>query len=141
MIDDSQIIIQDTNRCIRCHRCVSMCENIQSIGALKTDGDGFNAVVFPAEEKGLSATKLCELWTMYRSLPHRGLRAQDDTDRVFAALADPDKFVVAQTAPSVRFALGEAFDFLLALMLKGGWQQHCGSWDLTKYLTPNSARI
>ena len=96
-----------------------MCENIQSIGALKTDGDGFNAVVFPAEEKGLSATNCVNCGQCIEACPTGALRAQDDTDRVFAALADPDKFVVAQTAPSVRVALGEAFDFPLGVDVEG----------------------
>ncbi|MBE6537091.1 MAG: ferredoxin, partial [Ruminococcaceae bacterium] len=44
---------------------------------------------------------------------------RDDTDKVWAALSDPTKHVVVQTAPSIRATLGECFDMPIGTNVEG----------------------
>lgn len=118
-IDESSIIVRDTNKCIRCKRCVAVCENIQGIGAIQAKGEGLSAVVGPVSEEGLCATNCVNCGQCITVCPVGALREQDHTEALMKALADPEKFVVVQTAPAVRAALGEGFEFPLGVDVEG----------------------
>ena len=57
--------------------------------------------------------------SVYCCLSDRRADRKDYTDQVFEAIADPDKFVVVQTAPSVRAALGEEFGYPMGTNVEG----------------------
>ena len=109
-VDDSAIIVRDANKCIRCRRCVSVCENVQGVGAIQAVGEGLEAVVGPVSAGGLNDTKCVNCGQCVAVCPVGALRERDNTDQVLDVLADPSKFVVAQVAPAVRAALGEAIE-------------------------------
>ncbi|GMQ60172.1 NADH-dependent [FeFe] hydrogenase, group A6 [Vallitalea sediminicola] len=107
--DYSPAIIRDMDKCIMCRRCETMCNEVQTVGALSGINRGFDAVVSPAFESPLSETVCTHCGQCVAVCPVGALTENDHTWKVVEALADPDKFVVVQTAPAVRVAIGEEF--------------------------------
>jgi len=107
--DFSPSIVRDPNKCVLCRRCVSMCKNIQGVAAIDTNERGFRTVVSPAFNKSLNEVPCTMCGQCINVCPVGALREKDDTDKVWHALENPDLFVIAQTAPAVRVALGEEF--------------------------------
>ena len=105
----SPSIVRDNNKCILCRRCVNMCKNIQTVGAIDTMERGFKTKVACAFDKSLGEVSCVNCGQCIAVCPVGALREKDATDDVWAALANPDKHVVVQTAPAVRAALGEEF--------------------------------
>jgi NADP-reducing hydrogenase subunit HndD len=113
-------IIRDTSKCIRCLRCVNVCNDIQAVGALETDGkEGLEAAVRASSEEGLGHTKCVTCGQCIAVCPVGAIYEKDNTQEVFDALEDPEKYVIAQVAPSVRSALGEAFEFPIGVDVEG----------------------
>lgn len=108
-IEKDGIIVRDHDKCVRCGRCVAVCGEIQGIGAIKMDGEGFDGKVVAAngtlEKSGCVSCGQC-----ITVCPVGALRETDDTDRIFEALQNPEKYVVVQAAPSVRASIGEMFE-------------------------------
>lgn len=107
--DHSLSLQRDMDKCILCRRCETMCNDIQTVGALGTINRGFISVVAPAFEQDLADSSCVFCGQCAAVCPTGALTRTDDTARVFKALADPTKTVVVQTAPAVRAALGEEF--------------------------------
>ncbi len=112
-IDKSSIIVRDSNKCIRCGRCVLVCKDGQGVGAIEMTGEGLDAVVAPVAAEGLCATNCVNCGQCVAVCPVGALYEQDATDAVFAAINDPEKFVVVEVAPAVRATLGESFEFFI----------------------------
>lgn len=106
-IDISAAIIRDTNKCVMCRRCETMCNEVQTVGALSAVNRGFNAVVAPAFEMPLDESVCTFCGQCVAVCPTGALSGHDYSWAVVEALADPEKVVVVQTAPAVRAALGE----------------------------------
>lgn len=107
--DSSPSIVRDPNKCILCRRCIAVCSEVQGLGILGALERGFDTVVAPAWQQNLTDTACTNCGQCVVVCPTGALSERDDTEKVFAALADPDKHVVVQTAPAVRVALGEEF--------------------------------
>ncbi len=107
--DHSLSLQRDMDKCILCRRCETMCNDVQTVGALGTINRGFISVVAPAFEQDLADSSCVFCGQCAAVCPTGALTRTDDTARVFKALADPTKTVVVQTAPAVRAALGEEF--------------------------------
>lgn len=100
-------LIRNDSRCIKCMRCVKVCETVQSLGVWDTRDSAVRLTVgvtggLPIEK---SACALCGQCVTH--CPVGALSARDDTEKVLNALADPEKVVVVQVAPAVRTAWGE----------------------------------
>ncbi|MBR3796253.1 MAG: [Clostridia bacterium] len=119
----SPSIVRDPNKCILCRRCVSVCRNVQKIGAIGAVNRGFKTVIAPAFEKNILETNCVFCGQCITSCPVGALREKDDTDKVWDALSDPDKFVVVQPAPAVRVALGEEFGMPIGTRVTGKMSQ------------------
>lgn len=107
--DYAPAIIRDMDKCIMCRRCETMCNDVQTVGALSGINRGFDAVVSPAFESPLAETVCTHCGQCVAVCPVGALTENDHTWKVVEALADPEKVVVVQTAPAVRVAIGEEF--------------------------------
>ncbi len=110
-IDDKTPIIRDNNKCVLCRRCVATCAKVQEIGVIGANNRGFDTYIGSAFGQPLAATSCINCGQCIVACPVGALYERDDTDGVFAALADPTKHTVICTAPSVRAQLGECFGY------------------------------
>ncbi|MCB8995149.1 MAG: iron hydrogenase small subunit [Bacteroidales bacterium] len=108
-LDTSPSIIRDMDKCIMCRRCETMCNTFQTVGALSAVNRGFMSVVAPAFEMNLEHSPCTYCGQCVAVCPTGALTEVDHTAKVIAALSDPTKTVIVQTAPAVRAALGEEF--------------------------------
>ena len=107
--DLSPAIIRDVNKCIMCRRCETVCNLLQTVGALSTVNRGFMAVVATAFEQDLAKSPCVMCGQCIQACPVGALAEVDNTRQVINAICDPKKTVVVQTAPAVRVAIGEEF--------------------------------
>jgi NADP-reducing hydrogenase subunit HndD len=105
----SHSIVRDPNKCVLCRRCVTMCKNVQKVGVIDTNERGFKTIVGSAFNKPLAEVPCINCGQCINVCPVGALREKDDTDKVWDALANKDLYVVVQTAPAIRVALGEEF--------------------------------
>ncbi len=108
-LDTSPSIIREMDKCIMCRRCETMCNTFQTVGALSAINRGFMSVVSPAFEMNLEHSPCTYCGQCVAVCPTGALTEVDHTRNVIAALSDPTKTVIVQTAPAVRAALGEEF--------------------------------
>ena len=107
--NSSAAIVRDNSKCVLCRRCVAVCSKVQGIGVIGANNRGFDTEIGCAFEKELASTSCVNCGQCIEACPTGALHEVDDTDKVFAALADETKHVVVQTAPSVRSAIAEEF--------------------------------
>ncbi len=105
----SPSIVRDPNKCILCGNCVRVCSEIQGVGVLGFAHRGTDAEVTPAFNRKLSQTQCVSCGQCRVFCPTGALTIRTHMDEVYAALGDPNTRVVAQIAPAVRVAVGDAF--------------------------------
>lgn len=106
----SKSVVRDSEKCILCGRCVRVCHEIQGVYNLSQQYRGFNTVVTPAYERNMDDSVCIQCGQCVNVCPVAAFLEKDETDRVWAALSDPELHVVVQTAPSIRAAIGEGFE-------------------------------
>jgi NADH-quinone oxidoreductase subunit G len=115
--DDSSLsIIRDVDKCIACGRCVTVCNDVQTVYALTFADRGFESHVDTAFSGGMANSPCvnCGQCTVY--CPTGALRERSAVDEVWEAILDPDKHVIVQEAPSIRVSLGEEFGMELGAL-------------------------
>ncbi|MFO8054141.1 MAG: NADH-dependent [FeFe] hydrogenase, group A6 [Bacteroidales bacterium] len=117
--DTSPAIIREIDKCINCRRCETMCNDIQTVGALSGIYRGFEAVVATAFEQNLEHSPCTYCGQCVAVCPTGALTEVDHSNHVLRSLADPRKKVVVQTAPAVRAALGEEFGMEAGSLVTG----------------------
>jgi NADP-reducing hydrogenase subunit HndD len=119
-IDDSTpALVRDNAKCIKCRRCVTVCSEVQSVGALFPQGRGFDTVIGPAFALNLDGVACVQCGQCAAVCPVGAISEKDDIQRVWSALDDPGQHVVVQTAPAIRAALGEEFGFEPGTLVTG----------------------
>ena len=109
-IDDvSPSIVRDFSKCVLCRRCVATCKNVQKIGAIDCVNRGFESCVSTVGNKSLNDVNCTFCGQCIQSCPTGALHEKETIDEVWDKLKDPETYVVVQTAPAVRAALGEEF--------------------------------
>ena len=119
-IDDSAAhMIRDNNKCILCRRCVAVCNANQGVGVIGANERGFKTHISSAFELGLGTTSCISCGQCIAVCPVGAITEKDNTDEVLKAIADEKKFVIVQTAPAVRAALGEEFGYEMGTNVEG----------------------
>ena len=113
-------IIRDTSKCILCGRCVARCQNAhgKDMGILGFENRGFNTIVAPAENRSFINSPCIMCGQCINVCPTGALMEKSEIGRVDAAMK-AGKFVVVQTAPAVRAALGEEFGMKIGTPVTG----------------------
>lgn len=100
-------LVRDPEKCILCRRCVEVCHQIQGVGALYPINRGIDTIVAPPCNVDLNDVACVQCGQCSLVCPVGAIYEQDHTERVWAALADPKKHVLVQTAPAIRVSIGE----------------------------------
>jgi NADH-quinone oxidoreductase subunit G len=100
---------RNPNRCILCGDCVRVCTEVQSVGAIDFAFRGSNTRVTPSFGKKLSESECVYCGQCAAVCPTGAIVPRSEVEDVWRALADPQKKVIAQIAPAVRVAVGEAY--------------------------------
>lgn len=100
--------IRDSKKCIKCMRCIQICDKIQDLHIWDVTSTGSRTTVNVRGNKKISDVSCSLCGQCITHCPVGALHERDDTEKVFRAIADPSKVVVAQVAPAVRAAWGEA---------------------------------
>jgi NADP-reducing hydrogenase subunit HndD len=107
--NSSRSVVRDSEKCVLCGRCVRVCAEIQGVHNLGRQGRGFHTVVAPAHFANMDDSVCIQCGQCINVCPTAAFLEKSSTDEVWAALADPEKHVIVQTAPSIRAAIGEGF--------------------------------
>ncbi len=107
--DSNPCIVRDMGKCIKCTRCVEACQEVQQVYAISTSHRSGEYGITTAFEKSLADSPCVYCGQCINVCPVGALAEKDDTQKVWAALENPNLHVVVQTAPAVRVALGEEF--------------------------------
>ena len=111
-------IKRDTSKCILCGRCIERCKNAHGIGVLGFENRGFKTIVAPAENRSFINSPCIMCGQCINVCPTGALMEASEIEKVDAAMA-AGKYVVVQTAPAVRAALGEEFGMKIGTPVTG----------------------
>jgi len=107
--NSSPSIVRNPNKCIKCGDCVMVCEEIQGVGAIGFVNRGSDVKIEPAFNKSLAESNCVNCGQCRIVCPTGAITIKNETQKVWDALFDKNKRVIAQVAPAVRVALGEEF--------------------------------
>lgn len=111
-------LIRDNNKCILCRRCVAACKE-QYVSVIGANNRGFDTTIGCAFENELDNVPCVSCGQCIVNCPTGALRERDQCDDVLDAINDPEKFVIVQTAPSIRATLGECFGMPIGTDVEG----------------------
>ena len=112
-------MVRDNNKCILCRRCVATCDKIQGIGVIGANERGFKTYIGSPFDMGLGNTSCVSCGQCIVACPVGAIYEKDNTQAVLDVLNDPEKYVIVQTAPAVRAALGEMFGYPIGTDVEG----------------------
>lgn len=119
-IDNSAVhMYRDNSKCILCRRCVAACRANQDVGVIGANERGFSTHIGCAFDLNLSEVACVSCGQCITVCPTGALAEKDNTEEVWAAINDPTKHVLVQTAPSIRATLGECFNMPIGTDVEG----------------------
>ena len=101
-------LIRDSAKCIKCMRCVQVCDKVQNLHVWDLESTGSRTTVHVSKNRKIEEADCSLCGQCITHCPVGALRERDDTDKAWEAIADKDKITVVQVAPAVRTAWGEA---------------------------------
>ena len=117
--ESTPALMRDSGKCIKCRRCVTVCREVQGVGALFPQNRGYQTVIGPAFAMDLDSVACVQCGQCAAICPVGAIQEKNDIDKVWAALEDQTKHVVVQTAPAIRAALGECFGYPPGTLVTG----------------------
>ena len=114
----SPSIVRDTSKCVLCGRCVARCQNAHGNGVLGFENRGFNTIVAPAENRSFANSPCILCGQCVSVCPTGALAEKSEIDKIDQAKSE-GKYIVVQTAPAVRAALGEEFGMKIGTPVTG----------------------
>ena len=117
--ESSNAIMRDLSKCVMCRRCETVCSKVQTVGALTGYGRGFKAKVGTASMIPLAETSCTFCGQCVNVCPVGAITGISYVKKVWAAINDPSKTVIVQTAPAVRVAVGQEFGFAPGVPVTG----------------------
>lgn len=106
--NDSFPLIRDAEKCIKCMRCIQICDKVQDLHVWDVDGTGSRTNVDVSGNRYIEESDCSLCGQCITHCPVGALRERNDVDKVFEALGDPERITVVQIAPAVRTAWGES---------------------------------
>lgn len=100
-------LIRDASKCIKCMRCIQVCDKVQGLNIWNISGSGYRTTVGVSQNTPIEEADCAFCGQCITHCPVGALRERNDTQRMLDALADPDKVTMVQVAPAVRAAWGE----------------------------------
>lgn len=101
-------LIRDYSKCIKCMRCVQVCDKVQGLNIWDVEGTGSRTTINVSDHRKIEEADCSLCGQCITHCPVGALSARDDTEKLWEALEDPDKIVVMQVAPAVRASWGES---------------------------------
>ena len=117
--DISPSIVRNPNKCILCRRCVAACKNVQKIGAIDSINRGFESCISTVGNCSLNDVNCTNCGQCIQACPTGALHEKETIDEVWEKIKDKETYVVVQTAPAVRVALGEEFGMPIGTNVTG----------------------
>ena len=111
-------IVRDTSKCILCGRCIARCSSAHGLGVLGYENRGFKAIVAPAENRSFANSPCIMCGQCVSVCPTGALMEKSEIEKIDEAKKS-GKFIVVQTAPAVRAALGEEFGMKIGTPVTG----------------------
>jgi len=119
MDDSTKHLIRDNTKCILCNRCVAICSKEQHVSVIGRNKRGFFTNIGSPFALPLESTSCINCGQCVAVCPTAALRERDDTQKVWDALADPDKYVIVAPAPAIRAHVGDMFGLPIGTNVQG----------------------
>jgi len=133
----SPAVIRNPEKCILCGRCVRVCEEVQGVSNLSQQYRGFTCFVAPAHNAPMAESVCIQCGQCINVCPTAAFVEHSHTDEVLEALADPNRYVVIQAAPSIRATVGEGFGYKPGTPVTGKMVTACRLMGFKKVFDTN----
>ena len=101
-------LIRESNKCIKCMRCIQICDKVQNLQVWDVQNTGSRTTVNVSLNRSIEEAECSLCGQCITHCPVNALHVREDSERAFAAFNDPDKITIVQIAPAVRAAWGES---------------------------------